>query len=129
MGAHYDRRLVSDVSPPDDGHLFHIADRGAWSRAVDTFAPPEAVDEGFVHLSRLDQVLVPAHRWYRGRSDLVLLELDPARLGAPVVWEPGTDTDEVFPHLYGAIDTDAVVAVHDFPCAADGTFSLPEALT
>ena len=40
---------------------------------------------------------------------IVLLEIDPARLGSPVVPEP-VPGGELFPHVYGPIPIDAVVS-------------------
>lgn len=73
-----------------------------------------------------------ANAFYRGRRDLVLLEIDPARLGAPLRHEAPVDpsTGEVdpassdrFPHVYGAIELDAIVAASDVVPRADGTFA------
>ncbi|MGY1719365.1 GNAT family N-acetyltransferase [Blastococcus sp. SYSU DS0552] len=69
---------------------------------------------GFVHLSTPDQVHLPAQRLFPGRRDLVLLVVDPARLTVPVRFEPGRPADPadmLFPHLFGALPTSAVVAV------------------
>lgn len=73
--------------------------------------------DGFVHLSRPDQVLEPANALYHGRADLQLLILDPAKL-SDVRVEGG------FPHLYGELTSDAVVDVVSFPCDDDGGFRL-----
>jgi uncharacterized protein (DUF952 family) len=107
-------------------HFCPIAD---WRRAqvFDEYIADTLVTEGFIHCSRPDQVHKPA-LLMRGRTDLVLLEIDEARLPGPVRYEPGETADprsERFPHVYGPIPLTAIVAVHDFPPNADGTFSLP----
>ena len=113
------------------GRLFHIAARADWSEAqpLGRYAPAGYLTEGFVHLSGIDQVLRPANLLYRGRDDLVLLEIDPGRLRSEVVFEPGSHGEtELFPHLYGPIDNDAVIDVIDFPVGPDGRFELPAEL-
>ena len=68
---------------------------------------------------------LPANRLYAGRTDLVLLRVDPARLSAPVRWEPGVPTDPdsmVFPHLYGPLPTAAVISVTPYRPDDDGRF-------
>ncbi|HEU5472536.1 MAG TPA: DUF952 domain-containing protein [Actinophytocola sp.] len=85
---------------------------------------------GFVHCSDFGTVHLPANRLFAGRTDLILLEIDPARLDVPLRWEPGdppTPDGVWFPHVYGPIPPDAVVAVHDFLPAPTG-FALPAAL-
>jgi uncharacterized protein (DUF952 family) len=73
-------------------------------------------------------VHLPANALVRGRTDLVLLEVDESRLPQPPRWEAGdpADPDTMrFPHVYGPVPVAAVVAVHDFPPDADGTFRWP----
>ena len=80
-----------------------------WQRGADAAAstgPNRWTSVGFVHLSSPEQVHLPANRLYAGRTDLVLLRIDAARLSSPVRWEPGVPTDPdgmVFPHLYGPL--------------------------
>lgn len=69
---------------------------------------------------------LPANHLYVGRSDLVVLQIDPAQLSVPVTWEPGIDEDPAgpwFPHIYGEINPDAVVAVHPFVPNNSGGFT------
>ena len=42
---------------------------------------------------------------------MVLLTIDPARLRSPVQVEGG------YPHIYGPLDLDAVIAVEPFSCS------------
>jgi uncharacterized protein (DUF952 family) len=58
-------------------------------------------------------------------APLLLLTIDPARLSSPVRDDeiaPGI----VYPHVYGPIDLDAVVAVAPLERAAAGGFVLPD---
>ena len=76
-------------------------------------------------MSTPKQVHLPANRLYRGRDDLVLLHIDPARLDSPIRWELGIATDPesmLFPHLYGAVPVDAVINVTSYLPSDDGTF-------
>ena len=111
--------------------LFHLAEQNRWEAARDTdaaYLPAEWEHDGFIHLSARHQLLTPANLFYRGRVDLVCLELDGYLLGDAVVWEPGTGTEELFPHLYAALHPDAVVAEHAMAPEPDGSFRLPRTL-
>lgn len=77
-----------------------------------------AAGEDFVHLSRPDQVHVPANLLYAGRRDLVLLAIDPDRLTSEVKVEGG------FPHLYGPLLAESVFDVLPFAPDDDGSFHL-----
>jgi uncharacterized protein (DUF952 family) len=109
--------------------ILHIALRDEWEGAVaagTAYVPGRYTRDGFVHCSSPAQVLGPADALFRSRSDLVLLVIDPARLGARVIEEPGDpDSTETFPHVYGPINLDAVARVIAFAPGPDGRFSLP----
>ncbi|WP_099041669.1 DUF952 domain-containing protein [Mycobacterium neglectum] len=108
--------------------LVHICGADEWQSAQTDgeLRPDSLVSTGFVHLSTPEQVHLPANRLYAGRTDLVLLCVDPARLSSPIRWEPGVPTDPaamVFPHLYGPLPADAVITVTQYRPGADGRFA------
>jgi len=112
--------------------------------------------EGMIHLSGIHQVLDVANRFYAGQRGLVILAVDASRLKAELKYEapvhpaesPGNEdfsrdkrliysndpidtkpsTDDLFPHLYGPLNFDAIVAVYDFEPDSSGKFSLPAEL-
>ena len=109
------------------GPILHFCPRSAWeaARAAGSYAADTLASQGFIHCSTPEQVHVPANALARGRTDLVLLEIDERRLTAPLIWEAGAPADpggSLFPHVYGPIPVDAVVAVRDYPPGPDGKF-------
>ncbi len=102
--------------------IYKILDRAAWlaASALGTFAgSPVDLADGFIHFSTADQVQETARRHFRGVADLVLLEVDPDALGAPVTWEPSRG-GALFPHLYGSMPTGAVRAARPLDLDAEG---------
>jgi uncharacterized protein (DUF952 family)/GNAT superfamily N-acetyltransferase len=113
--------------------LTHITTPSAWRVAMSagSLVTASLFSEGFIHLSAPDQVAVPANALYGGRDDLLLLVIDPARLGSEVRWEPGVqgDADAMqFPHLYGPLPTAAVTSVVPYRPGPDGRFAAPLSL-
>jgi uncharacterized protein (DUF952 family) len=106
--------------------ILHIVAHDAWMEAVRAgeYRAPSLDTEGFIHCSYADQIVATAQRYYRGQARLALLEIDPARLRSELRVE-ALGTPEPYPHIYGPLNLDAVIAVHDFPPLADGSFRLP----
>lgn len=110
--------------------LLHICTRADWEAALPAgeYRAPSLAEVGFIHLSAPYQVHLPANRIFAGRTDMVLLRLDPDRLPAPVRWEPGVPTDPesmLFPHLYGPLPVASVLAVTEYLPGPDGIFAPP----
>jgi uncharacterized protein (DUF952 family) len=115
--------------------ILHIISRADWQQAErdGVYHAPSLDHEGFIHFSTPDQVVRVANMFYKGQPDLVLLVVDPAKVSAELRYEAPAeypDSSERFPHIYGALNLDAVIRVVDFPPDADGIWrSLPEAAT
>jgi uncharacterized protein (DUF952 family) len=102
--------------------IVHICERAAWEQAKlsGEYRPASLAAEGFIHASQAGQVLGVANRYYAGQRDLLLLWIDPQRLRPELRYEP-SDGD-LFPHIYGALNLEAVLAVSAFPPDDDGVF-------
>jgi uncharacterized protein (DUF952 family) len=115
--------------------ILHITSKQEWTSARQSgaYTAPSLESEGFIHCSTDRQVLEVANAFYRGRTDLVLLVIDDKRVESQVKWEApagppakGISRSDVFPHIYGPINLDAVASVLEFkPDPVTGTFSLP----
>ncbi len=118
--------------------ITHLTTRDAWlaARQTGVYTTPSLRSEGFIHCSRPDQIVKVANAFYAGQSGLVLLVIDPSRLTGELKWEPPVHpapgrapvTDDLFPHLYGPLNLDAVTSVLDFPPDETGLFHLPPSL-
>jgi len=111
--------------------ILHITTRNDWLAAQNSgcYAAEALASEGFIHCSTRDQVLCVANALFAGARGLVLLVIDPRRLRPEVRWEPGADqSEELFPHVYGPINLEAVVEVLDFEPGPEGSFVLPPSL-
>ncbi len=114
--------------------IYHIAVRADWERALaDGAYTTSTVDktlaeEGFIHASAASQVARTANAYYRDvPGDLVLLVIDPGRLDAELRYEDVPGADLPFPHIYGPLNTGAVLAAVPLAPGPDGTFGFPAA--
>ncbi len=107
--------------------IYHFCPRADWdaARAAGVYTADSLATQGYIHFSPRDHVHVSATERARGRTDLVVLEVDEALLSRPAVWEEGDPPHpdgKLFPHVYGPVPAEAVVAVHDLTPATDGSF-------
>ena len=101
------------MSTPAPENLYHIVSAQAWSDAVAAgeYRLLSLASEGFIHLSTLEQVDTTLRRHFAAQSGLLLLTIDTARLTAAVRWEEAPGGYGSYPHLYGLLNLDAVIAV------------------
>jgi uncharacterized protein (DUF952 family) len=112
--------------------IYHIAVRADWERALADGAYTRSTvdktlaEEGFIHASQASQVARTANTYYRDvPGELVLLVIDPARVSAEVRYEDVPGAELPFPHIYGPLNVDAVLAVVPLAPGPDGTFGFP----
>ena len=105
--------------------IYHIADIQFWQngKKAGAYRPPTFAQEGFIHCSTENQFIRVANFLFKGRSDLVLLEIDTSEVEAEIIYEG--EAEEKFPHIYGPLNLDAVLRVLTFKPSPDGTFQSP----
>ena len=67
--------------------------------------------EGFIHFSKQEQVKGVLERYYKGQIDLLLLQVEESKLTANLKYELALSVNELFPHLFGPLNLDAVITV------------------
>jgi glutathione S-transferase len=99
--------------------IFHLALADDWAAAVEageytmSTRGRTLAEEGFIHCSRAEQAAGVAARFFVGAGRLVRLHIDRSLVTAPVVDDPVPGTDDRYPHIYGPLNLDAVIALAD----------------
>lgn len=94
---------------------------------TEPYLPADYETDGFIHCTDGAEALsIVLTTYYKDEpGDWVVLYLDADRITSPVHYD---DPAQIFPHVYGPINRDAIVAVKDVGRAADGTFLRPQPL-
>ena len=95
--------------------IYHVTTKAQWQKAIDAgyFEEPSLHTEGFIHNSTKEQVAGVLERYYKNKTDLVLLHIEEANLTATLKYELAASVNEMFPHIFGVINIDAVTKITD----------------
>jgi uncharacterized protein (DUF952 family) len=102
--------------------IYKIVPADLWREAEKTGAfagAPLDRSDGFIHFSTAAQVRATARKHFAGQGDLLLVGVDPAKLGEALRFEPSRD-GALFPHLYAPLDIGAASFARPLPLDADG---------
>ena len=89
--------------------IFHIVLPEVWEVFDgDSYSAESLTTEGFIHCSFEEQLDAVLQRYYSGRDEVVILEIDSDRLDSKLVIEPSTGGED-YPHIYGTINRYAIV--------------------
>lgn len=93
--------------------IYHVTNKQAWAAAIkaNSYEAPSLATEGFIHTSTQAQVSGVLQRYYKNQTDLLLLHIDESLLSSELKYELAPSVNEMFPHVFGPINTDAVVKV------------------
>ena len=102
--------------------IFHLTYKDAWeaARPAREYAAPSLAEEGFIHCSKdIPQLIKVAGRLYPGETKLLVLDVELDKLTSPIKHEPSR-SGEIYPHIYGMLNADAVVRERALQVGADG---------
>ena len=68
-----------------------------------TLGSPQDIRDGYIHLSKAEQVEGTLNKHFKGEKKLILIALETKFLGSSLRWEKGT-TKETYPHFYGQVN-------------------------
>jgi uncharacterized protein (DUF952 family) len=107
--------------------ILHITHYDDWKRALDfgEYYAKTLDTEGCIHCSEPSQIIGVANYSFKGQTGLVLLVINPKEVKPEIKWE-GKEETNLYPHIYGSLNLNAVKKVLDFPHSEDGTFQLPK---
>ena len=107
--------------------IFHMCRAEEWQSAQESGQYPGSSQDqadGFIHFSTAEQIVESASKHRTGQCGLLLLTVDPEKLGDSLKWEESRG-GALFPHLYGPLPTEAASRVDDLPLGSDGLHVFP----
>ena len=93
--------------------IYHITSKKEWeaSQKIGQHQVASLIDEGLIHCSEEIQIPGVLERFFVGQSDLLKLTIDSEKLTSPLIYDWSPTVMDTFPHIYGPINLDAVIAV------------------
>ena len=116
-------RYADSTECREKGVTYHLAPSEVWDRQSDerTYLPDDYDRDGFIHCTNgLDELVAVGNRYYKtDERQFRVLILDLAKVESPVRYD---DPNEIFLHIYGPLNTNAVVGLLLAKRDEDGTF-------
>lgn len=96
--------------------IYHIISQNEWDKAKEKgmYEPESLKQDTFIHCSTEQQVAKVANNLYKGRIDLLVLEIQEDAVKSRLVYEDLYQLNEEYPHVYGPLNLEAVRNVYSF---------------
>lgn len=106
--------------------IYHITKKETWVKALanNLYDFCTLKTSGFIHCSTHLQYLEVANRLFKNETkDLVLLAINEKLIDSNVVYENLEGGTELFPHIYGPLNLNAVTQAYNFTKNKRGDFA------
>jgi len=109
--------------------IFHIATEQQWAdtKGQGEYRHKSLETEGFIHCSSRDQLIKTANRYFIDFNSILILHIDEEKLTSRLIHESSTG-GELFPHIYGSINLDAISKIVKEYRNKDGLYYLTNTL-
>ena len=93
--------------------IYHVTTAAEWKTAQEKgfYEAASLKTEGFIHCSEQHQVAGVLERYFQDKNGLVKLVIDTSKLSSRYVQEWSPSTMDTFPHIYGPVNTGAVIDI------------------
>ncbi|MEM9548730.1 MAG: DUF952 domain-containing protein [Bacteroidota bacterium] len=94
-----------------EAYIYHICTSTFWETQSlsDVYIHDSLDNEGFIHCSHENQLKGVLDRYFQNQQNLIILTLDPSRLIPELKYELAP-IGELFPHIFGPINKDAIIS-------------------
>jgi len=108
--------------------IYHITRPEVWQESARTgsYLPENFDKDGFIHCSKKEQIPNVGNRFYSDQSGLIVLSINLSKIEAAIKWENSEGGEELFPHIYGPLNIEAVEFFAPFEKDPKGVFRFPE---
>jgi len=109
--------------------IYHIAYPADWTQAkadgeYRTSTRGRTLEQqGFIHAGQAHQVAPVANMVYSDDDELIVLVIDPGLLTSELRYDDVPGWSDLFPHIYGPLNLDAVTETLPLSKGSDGQFS------
>jgi uncharacterized protein (DUF952 family) len=110
--------------------IFHFISKSDYTAALKegVLLLPSLHSQGFIHCSLAEQVVDVANLIAPAMRDMVLLEIEESKVIPTIIYENLEGGEKLFPHIYGALNEDAIVSIHPFLWRTPEGYELPVTL-
>lgn len=93
--------------------IYHLTQKNKWEEALTKgfYDTASLYSEGFIHCSTKEQVQATLERFFKDQSEILVLSIEESKLNAPLKYEFSNSVNQEFPHIFGALNIDAVTDV------------------
>ncbi len=94
-------------------YIYHLTTRPEWDAALKKgfYVSQSLSTEGFIHCSTAAQVAPVLERYFKNVEGIIKLKMEVSKLTHAPIVEFVTSVNDYFPHIYGPINLEAVIAV------------------